>query len=174
MKMDKELLFCDRCGYVTYSDSYDKIGDSCQMCNDVLDGHLIGAGISYDDAKQAIMEEQGMRRYDDIESEQLDEALRQKYYYDKLDQRTELIAINRRKYKESDEYKEAVSRRFREQQQISKQHSTPNIPKCPSCGSTNLTKLSTAGKVAKISFFGIFGAGNLGKTYKCNNCGVKF
>ncbi len=170
--MDKELLFCDRCGYVTYSDSHDKIGDCCRMCGDSIDGRLIGTGIGYDDAKQIVITESGKRRYD-ITSEQVNEALRQKYYYDKLDQRTELIAINRRKYKESPEYIESLSRRYHKQQ-LQSQQSNSNVPKCPSCGSTNLTKLSTAGKVAKISFFGIFGAGNLGKTYKCNNCGVKF
>ena len=49
-----------------------------------------------------------------------------------------------------------------------------NIPHCPICGSADLKKLSTVGKAAKIGLFGIFGAGSLGKTYKCNNCGVKF
>lgn len=47
-------------------------------------------------------------------------------------------------------------------------------PKCPICGSTRLTKISTLTKAAKISAFGIYGAGDIGKTYKCNNCGVKF
>lgn len=47
-------------------------------------------------------------------------------------------------------------------------------PKCPICGSTRLTKISALTKAAKISAFGIYGAGDIGKTYKCNNCGVKF
>lgn len=49
-----------------------------------------------------------------------------------------------------------------------------NKPKCPSCQSTNLSKISSVGKAAKIGLFGLFGAGDIGKTYKCNNCGVRF
>lgn len=52
--------------------------------------------------------------------------------------------------------------------------STSNVPKCPICGSTNLSKISTLTKAAKISAFGIYGTGDVGKTYKCNHCGVRF
>lgn len=48
------------------------------------------------------------------------------------------------------------------------------LPHCPACNSTKLTKISAAKKATKIGLFGIFGAGDLGKTYQCNNCGVKF
>lgn len=50
----------------------------------------------------------------------------------------------------------------------------PNLPKCTACGSTNLTKISTGSKVGKAAMFGIFAAGEMSKTWKCNNCGVKF
>lgn len=46
--------------------------------------------------------------------------------------------------------------------------------KCPSCGSRSLSKISTVKKAAKVGLFGIFGAGDLGKTYRCNKCGVRF
>ena len=49
-----------------------------------------------------------------------------------------------------------------------------NTVTCPSCKSTNLSKISSAKKAAKVGLFGIFGAGDIGKTYKCNNCGVRF
>lgn len=49
-----------------------------------------------------------------------------------------------------------------------------NTPSCPSCGSANLSKISSVKKAMKVGIFGVFGAGDLGKTYKCNNCGVKF
>ena len=50
------------------------------------------------------------------------------------------------------------------------------LPKkcCPVCHSTSLSKISNVGKVAKIGVFGIYGAGDLGKTWKCNSCGMKF
>lgn len=46
--------------------------------------------------------------------------------------------------------------------------------KCPTCGSPNVTKISTASKVGKVVLFGIFAIGNSEKTFKCNNCGMKF
>lgn len=80
-----------------------------------------------------------------------------------------------------DEYTESfmMMRKQDERQSASSLKNTPtpqptNIPHCPICGSADLKKLSTVGKAAKIGIFGIFGAGSLGKTYKCNNCGVKF
>lgn len=48
------------------------------------------------------------------------------------------------------------------------------IPKCLTCGSTDLTRISIAHKVGKIALFGVFGMGDNGKTWKCNNCGVKW
>lgn len=53
-------------------------------------------------------------------------------------------------------------------------HSTGRKAKCPSCGSRSLSKISSVKKAAKVGLFGIFGAGDIGKTYKCNNCGVRF
>lgn len=64
-------------------------------------------------------------------------------------------------------------REAKAQRQLQRQQSQ-HTPKCPICGSTNLTKISTLTKAAKISAFGIYGAGDVGKTYKCNHCGVKF
>lgn len=43
------------------------------------------------------------------------------------------------------------------------------IPKCPSCGSGNIKKISIG---VKIFFLGPFAP--LYKTFKCNNCGVKW
>lgn len=62
----------------------------------------------------------------------------------------------------------------RKQRERARQEALHPTPKCPICGSTRLTKISTLTKAAKISAFGIYGAGDVGKTYKCNNCGVKF
>lgn len=45
---------------------------------------------------------------------------------------------------------------------------------CPICHSTSLSKISNLGKVVKVGALGILGAGDLGKTWKCNSCGVKF
>lgn len=45
---------------------------------------------------------------------------------------------------------------------------------CPVCHSTSLSKISNIGKGMKIAAFGILGAGDIGKTWKCNSCGLKF
>lgn len=45
---------------------------------------------------------------------------------------------------------------------------------CPICGSRKLSRISNVKKVAKVYAFGIFGVGDLGRTWKCNHCGVKF
>lgn len=45
---------------------------------------------------------------------------------------------------------------------------------CPVCHSTMLSKISNVGKVVKVGAFGILGAGDIGKTWKCNSCGLKF
>ena len=45
---------------------------------------------------------------------------------------------------------------------------------CPVCHSTSLSKISNVGKGMKVVAFGILGAGDIGKTWKCNSCGIKF
>lgn len=45
---------------------------------------------------------------------------------------------------------------------------------CPVCGSHSVKKISAVGKYGKVYAFGLLGADTLGKTYKCNVCGVKF
>ena len=49
-----------------------------------------------------------------------------------------------------------------------------NIPHCPICKSTNIRKISTTNKVGSAVAFGVFSVGHLSKTFKCNNCGMKF
>lgn len=52
--------------------------------------------------------------------------------------------------------------------------SNTNTPKCPICKSINIHKISKTNKVGSATFFGLFSLGYLGKTFKCNSCGMKF
>lgn len=154
------LMFCDKCGNPT-SSNLNQNGDECYLCHQ---GHFIDSKINHKEAIDAVCQEYG----DTPESKILDELLRKKYFYGKLDQQSSQSAISARKQAESPEAIEEANRRWRQQGKESAG------PKCPICGSTNLKKLSVFGKVAKVKMFGIFGAGDLGKTYKCEDCGVKF
>ena len=49
-----------------------------------------------------------------------------------------------------------------------------NTPHCPTCQSTNIKKISTTNKVGSAVAFGVFSLGHLSKTFKCNDCGMKF
>lgn len=46
--------------------------------------------------------------------------------------------------------------------------------KCPTCGSSNIKKLSTANKVGSAVLFGVFAINHIGKTFKCNSCGMEY
>lgn len=81
---------------------------------------------------------------------------------------------NHPELKDSPEFDEQAYQRRINWVPIEYGNDSNNKPKCPSCQSTNLSKISSVGKAAKIGLFGIFGAGDIGKTYRCNNCGVKF
>jgi len=48
------------------------------------------------------------------------------------------------------------------------------IPHCPTCGSPNIHKISATNKVGSAVVFGVFSIGHVGKTYKCDNCGVEW
>lgn len=49
-----------------------------------------------------------------------------------------------------------------------------NVCKCPTCSSTNIQKISASNKVGSAVFFGLFSVGHISKTFKCDNCGMKF
>ena len=49
-----------------------------------------------------------------------------------------------------------------------------NTPHCPTCNSTDIKKISATNKVGSAVAFGIFSVGHISKTFKCNNCGMKF
>ena len=48
------------------------------------------------------------------------------------------------------------------------------VPRCPICQSTDLYKISSFKKALNRALYGIYSADDWGKTYICNNCGVKF
>lgn len=165
--MKAELIFCEKCGnlYFDSKDSTNHIGDICVKC---LQGKFIGTGVDYHEASKIVEEEYETTNKTYPSMQEIDELLRKKYFYGKLDQQSSQSAISARKQAESPEVIEEANRRWIQQGKESAG------PKCPICGSTNLKKLSVFGKVAKVKMFGIFGAGDLGKTYKCESCGVKF
>ena len=164
-----ELLFCNKCGAVSCSNT---IGDLCSSC---LKGNLIGTTINFSKAYAEVVEEYKKTHNGDYPSiEESDEMLREKYFYNKLDNEVDYSAVKKRKYSESPEGVEEQNRitdRWYAKQNAQK-FSTG--PKCPICGSTNLKKITGTRKAMKIGLFGLFGAGDLGKTYQCGQCGAKF
>lgn len=164
-----ELLFCNKCGAVSCSNT---IGDLCSSC---LKGNLIGTTINFSKAYAEVIEEYKKTHNGDYPSiEESDEMLREKYFYNKLDNEVDYSAVKKRKYSESPEGIEEQNRitdRWYAKQNAQK-FSTG--PKCPICGSTNLKKITGTRKAMKIGLFGLFGAGDLGKTYQCGQCGAKF
>lgn len=164
-----ELLFCNKCGAVSCSNT---IGDLCSSC---LKGNLIGTTINFSKAYAEVIEEYKKNHNGDYPSiEESDEMLREKYFYNKLDNEVDYSAVKKRKYSESPEGIEEqnkITDRWYAKQNAQK-FSTG--PKCPICGSTNLKKITGTRKAMKIGLFGLFGAGDLGKTYQCGQCGAKF
>ena len=164
-----ELLFCNKCGAVSCSNT---IGDLCSSC---LKGNLIGTTINFSKAYAEVIEEYKKNHNGDYPSiEESDEMLREKYFYGKLDSDVTKAATAERKYWESPEgveQRNKITDRWYAKQNAQK-FSTG--PKCPICGSTNLKKITGTRKAMKIGMFGLFGAGDLGKTYQCGQCGAKF
>lgn len=164
-----ELLFCNKCGAVSCSNT---IGDLCSSC---LKGNLIGTTINFSKAYAEVIEEYKKTHNGDYPSiEESNEMLREKYFYGKLDSEVSKAAVEKREYSESPEGVEEQNRitdRWYAKQNAQK-FSTG--PKCPICGSTNLKKITGTRKAMKIGLFGLFGAGDLGKTYQCGQCGAKF
>lgn len=165
--MGDEMLICLKCGKVKYG-GIRKAGDECLTCNK---GEYIGTGISEEEYNENYKYKS---EYPTIE--EVDEAFRKDHFYGKLDGLLDEECVAIRKYKETPEAKAIREAKYEADKKAMQEEKEAKLygPKCPACGSRNLKKLSAVGKAAKVGTFGIFGAGNLGKTYKCNNCGVKF
>ena len=99
-----------------------------------------------------------------------DEMLREKYFYNKLDNEVDYSAVKKRKYSESPEGIEEQNRitdRWYAKQNAQK-FSTG--PKCPTCGSTNIRKISTGERMVSVGILGLFSK-KINKSFKCNSCG---
>ena len=174
--MDR-MVICKKCGYITNEHTINRDGE-CLECGNKKDNFIVCDGdySTLEEKYEKEIQEECIKRYGEevhIGSQKVNafkEVLRQKYLYGHSDMINDYL-MKQREYHSSKEY---LNELYRSSLEYKIKHDSGNSPKCPSCGSTNLTKLSNAGKVAKIGLFGIFGAGNLGKTYKCNNCGIKF
>ena len=153
-----ELLFCNKCGAVSCSNT---IGDLCSSC---LKGNLIGTTINFSKAYAEVIEEYKKNHNGDYPSiEESDEMLREKYFYGKLDS-------EERKYWESPEgveQRNKITDRWYAKQNAQK-FSTG--PKCPTCGSTNIRKISTGERMVSVGMLGLFSK-KINKSFKCNACG---
>ncbi|MDC7290186.1 hypothetical protein NXH76_20540 [Blautia schinkii] len=166
----ERVVICPKCGMVSTEDMFLE-GAKCYDCNE---GIPIPIDLTWDEmyAKYYSEVEEKTGRYPT--DGEVNEAIRKDYFYGKMDQDLDSKCLEIRKYKDTPEYiaecRDAANAAY-----YARQNGTScSGPKCPSCGSTNLTRLSAVGKVARVGLFGRLGTGNLGKTYKCNNCGVKF
>ena len=163
----RELLFCNKCGNVSSSDN-NEIGDRCWSCNV---GKFIGTGIDDPKSYAEVIEEYKKTHNGDYPSiEESDEMLREKYFYNKLDNEVDYSAVKKRKYWESPEGVEEQNRitdRWYAKQNAQK-FSTG--PKCPTCGSTNIRKISTGERMVSVGMLGLFSK-KINKSFKCNSCG---
>lgn len=164
-----EILFCNKCGNRRTTD-INKSGEKCAVCGE---GVYINSGVDFGKAINEIDEDYQKKHKGNYPSRnETEELLRKKYYYGKLDQQTSYSAVSQRKYSESPEAREEANRHWRAQERDKRENSFG--PKCPSCGSTNLSKITATRKILKVGLFGRLGTGDLGKTYQCNDCGIKF
>lgn len=151
--------------------SVNKIGDKCLTCET---GIFIGTGIDYSTAHAEVLEEYLKKHNDEYPNlNEIDEMLREKYFYGKLDKNVDSFAVDKREYSESPEGIEEQNKQTLKWMR-SQQNGNVGVPKCPICGSTNLNKITATRKILKVGLFGRLGTGDLGKTYQCCKCGAKF
>lgn len=161
-----ELLFCNNCGKVRMS-SVNKIGDKCLTCET---GTFIGTGIDYDIVIAEITKEYKEAHNGDYPSlKVINEMLRKKYFYGKLDGSSNSAAVGKREYSESPEGIEEQNQQTRKWMR-SQQNGNVGVPKCPTCGSTNIRKISTGERMVSVGILGLFSK-KINKSFKCNKCG---
>ena len=161
-----ELLFCNNCGKVRMS-SVNKIGDKCLTCET---GTFIGTGIDYDMVYAEVIEEYKEAHNGDYPSlKVINEMLRKKYFYGKLDGSSNSAAVGKREYSESPEGIEEQNQQTRKWMR-SQQNGNVGVPKCPTCGSTNIRKISTGERMVSVGILGLFSK-KINKSFKCNKCG---
>ncbi len=144
------FVYCKRCALIA---NVNAVGSKCPVCEITFEQvpreYLTSKGFMFD--SQAAKKE-----FEDtiINSEDFNKAA--------YERRDDVIARKKKeKQKEVDEkvklYKSSLPEK-----------------KCPVCHSLALEKISNMGKVVKVSTLGILGAGDIGKTWRCNSCGLKF
>ena len=162
-----ELLFCNKCGNAGSSELR-RINSKCWICKE---GTYIGTGVEYNKAYSEVSKEYKEKHPGDYPSaKESDEMLREKYFYNKLDNEVDYSAVKKRKYSESPEGIEEQNRitdRWYAKQNAQK-FSTG--PKCPTCGSTNIRKISTGERMVSVGILGLFSK-KINKSFKCNSCG---
>lgn len=88
----EELLFCNKCGKTSTSSSY-KIGDRCYTCEI---GTYIGTGIDWSTAYMELSKEYEKTHDGHCPSSlESDEMLREKYFYNKLDNEVDYSAVKK-------------------------------------------------------------------------------
>lgn len=162
------IMFCRACGHFTYYDRNatnslsSKPNERCPFCKR---GRYVDTGIDGTKAYGMVLDA-SLEKYNchpnELSNDKYAELHRELFFYGKFDSQSDSTSVTKGRKLEK------ITR-----DNLEREANAP-VPKCPICGSTNLKKLSVFGKVAKVKMFGIFGAGNLGKTYKCEDCGVKF
>lgn len=162
-----ELLFCNNCGKVSMS-SVNKIGDQCLTCET---GTFIGTGINFDMVyAEAIEEYKEAHNGDYPNLKVINEMLRKKYFYGKLDGSSNSAAVGKREYSESPEGIEEHNKVVAKWRAKQSTMNPSNVPKCPTCGSTNIRKISTGERMMSVGMLGLFSK-KINKSFKCNSCG---
>jgi len=139
-------LYCPCCGHLEVSfDEPNTVIENCLFCKTLLKNTLKSTKYFMDAVGGA----------DHVED--LHEYIRQQYVYNDPQ-------FDAQKFEEYKAYKK----------QLAAGANSGYQAKCPTCGSPNISKIGAGKKVASVGLFGVFAIGHVSKTFKCNNCGMKF
>lgn len=152
----EELMFCNKCGNRSFSSP----GNICYKC---MMGEYVGTGISYSEAVDIVTRKFYKNHHGKISQEQLEELLKEEYFYGKLDKKLSKKAIQKRIHFDSPE-----GAKEREESIKRMKNNVPPIAKCPRCGSTSIGTTSRGYSL----FSGFIGSGSPRNV--CQVCGHKW
>lgn len=86
-----------------------------------------------------------------------------------------LIKCNQDELTEEERLKDAIdNEKYNSPNSFGNFSKGTKVPHCPTCNSANIHKISKSNKLGSAVFFGLFSLGHISKTFKCDNCGMKF
>ena len=91
-----------------------------------------------------------------------------------ISRRKSALDLMKTDYQEYVEQQNQALKRAIKEFSVTTQSEETHSPRCPICGSYNLSQITSFQKAGKIFVWGVYAAGDMSKTWKCNDCGIKF